>query len=401
VRTQVAIIGGGPAGALLGHLLHRAGIDNVVLERRSEAYVLGRIRAGVLEDGTVATLTAAGLGDRIGREGYVHDGTHLSFGDEQLRIDFAGLTGRSVTVYGQTEVQKDLYAAYRERGGGIVFDAEDVALHGIAGDAPHVTYRHGGATHRVDADWIVGCDGYHGPSRAAMPADVVRTFERVYPFGWLGILSETPPVTEELIYANHERGFALCSMRNENLSRYYVQCPADDHPDAWSDDRFWDELATRLPAEVARELVTGPSIEKSIAPLRSFVAEPLRHGRLLLAGDAAHIVPPTGAKGLNLALSDVAFLVRAFEDHYARGRSTTGLDVYSEVALARVWKAVRFSWWMTTVMHRFPDQDGFDRRIQQAELELLATSEAARRHLAENYVGLPIDRDAIAEPIVG
>jgi p-hydroxybenzoate 3-monooxygenase len=388
-RTQVAIIGGGPAGSLLSHLLHQHGIDSVVLERRSRDYVLSRIRAGVLEAGSVRTLEEAGLGDRMRREGFVHDGVFLAFGGRRLRVDFSELTGRSVTIYGQTEVQHDLYDALDEREGAIVFEAEDVALHDLTSERATVTYVHDGVEKRLEADWVAGCDGYHGPSRAAIPTSVLRTYEKVYPFGWLGVLSETPPVSEELIYANHGRGFALCSMRNENLSRYYVQVPTEDAPGDWSDDRFWDELTARLPDDVGERLVTGPSIEKSIAPLRSFVAEPLRHGRLLLAGDAAHIVPPTGAKGLNLAMSDVVYLTRALADHYGSG-SSTGLDAYSAIALRRVWQAVRFSWWMTTVLHRFPDTDAFDFRIQQAELELLEDVEVARANLAHNYVGLPI-----------
>jgi p-hydroxybenzoate 3-monooxygenase len=388
-RIPVVIIGGGPAGSLLAQLLHRHGVESVVLERRSREYVLSRIRAGVLEQGSVQTLREAGLGDRLDREGYVHDGVYLAFSDRRLRIDFTELTGRAVTIYGQTEVQQDLYDALGEREGSIVFEAEDVALHDVEGDAPYVTYTHDGEDHRIDCRWIAGCDGYHGPSRQAIPERVQRTFERVYPFGWLGILSHTPPVSDELIYANHDRGFALCSMRNENLSRYYVQAPLDDEPDDWSDDRFWDELKRRLPDEAADQLITGPSIEKSIAPLRSFVAEPMRHGRLLLAGDAAHIVPPTGAKGLNLALSDVVYLAQALVDEVGSG-SNTGVDEYSRLALDRVWQAVRFSWWMTTVMHRFPDQDDFDRRIQQAELRLLETSEAARTNFADSYTGRPI-----------
>ena len=388
-RTRIVIIGGGPAGSLLSHLLFREGIDNVVLERRSRDYVLSRIRAGVLEHGTVQTLQDAGLGERMAREGYVHEGVFLAFGGRRLRIDLAALTGKAVTVYGQTEVQHDLYEALDEHDDAIVFEAADVALHDIASDSPAVTYTKDGTDHRLEAEWIIGCDGYYGPSRAAIPADVLKTFERTYPFGWLGILSRTPPVSEELIYASHERGFALCSMRNENLSRYYVQCPLDDTPDDWSDERFWDELTARLPKEVSGHLVTGPSVEKSVAPLRSFVAEPMRHGRLLLAGDAAHIVPPTGAKGLNLAMGDVVYLARAFTDHYGRG-TDTGVDEYSATALKRVWKSVRFSWWMTTLMHTFPAQDAFDQRIRLAELHLLEDSEIARANLAHNYVGLPI-----------
>jgi p-hydroxybenzoate 3-monooxygenase len=388
-RTQVVIVGGGPAGSLLSHLLHLQGVDSLVLERRSRDYVLSRIRAGVLEAGSVRTLTEAGIGERLHRDGFEHDGVYLAFGGRRLRIDFKALTGRSVTIYGQTEVQHDLYDALADRDGAIVFEAEDVALDGLTSDRAVVRYRQGGQTVEVHADWVAGCDGSHGVSRTAIPTGELRTFERVYPFGWLGILSETPPVSDELIYANHERGFALCSMRNENLSRYYVQVPLEDTPEDWSDDRFWSELRTRLPGDVAASMVTGPSIEKSIAPLRSFVAEPMRHGRLLLAGDAAHIVPPTGAKGLNLALSDVVYLARALVDHYDTG-SSTGIDEYSATALRRVWKAVRFSWWMTTVMHRFPDTDAFDFQIQQAELELLEDLEAARANLAHNYVGLPI-----------
>jgi p-hydroxybenzoate 3-monooxygenase len=388
--TQVAIIGGGPAGSLLSHLLHLLGIDSIVLERRSRDYVLSRIRAGVLEHQTTQVLRDAGLGARMDREGYVHDGVYLAYDDTQLHIDFKGLTGRYVMIYGQTQVQEDLYAALDEREGSIVFEAEDVQLHDVTTDTPSVTYRKDGRTHRLSAPWIAGCDGYHGVSRTTIPHDVLTTYERVYPFGWLGILSETPPVNDELIYTNSERGFALCSMRHSMLSRYYVQCPLDDTPEAWSDDRFWEELRARLPREAEQRLVSGPSIEKSLTPLRSFVAEPLRYGRLLLAGDSAHIVPPTGAKGLNLAVSDVYYLAHALTDALHRG-STTGVETYSDTALRRVWRAVRFSWWMTTVMHRFPGQeDAFDRRLQHAELELLADSEVARQHLADNYVGRPL-----------
>jgi p-hydroxybenzoate 3-monooxygenase len=390
METQVVIIGAGPSGSLLSHLLDREGIANVVLERKSRDYVLSRIRAGVLEHGTVETLREAGLGERMGREGLVHDGVNLAFGGDQLHIDFRGLTGKFVMVYGQTQVQEDLYLASDERGAHMVFEADEVTLHDVEGSSPSVSYVRDGERTRISCDWIAGCDGYYGPSRASIPPDVLRTFERVYPFGWLGVLSETPPVNDELIYANHERGFALCSMRHEQLSRYYVQCPLGDSVDDWPDERFWSELKQRLPDDVAGRLVTGPSIEKSIAPLRSFVAEPMRHGRLLLAGDAAHIVPPTGAKGLNLALADVVFLTRALADHYGSG-SSQGIDDYSETALRRVWQAVRFSWWMTATMHRFPElDDGFDRRIQQAELDLLARSQASQRQFAQNYVGLPL-----------
>ncbi len=390
MRTQVVIVGGGPAGSLLSHLLHREGIESIVLERRSRDYVLSRIRAGVLEQATADLLREVGLGERMDREGFAHDGTYLAYGGGQLHVDFAQLTGRNVMIYGQTQVQEDLYDALAERDGSIVFEAEDVALHDVNSEAPSVTYTKDGQTHRVDTTWVIGCDGFHGVSRTSIPDDVLTTYERVYPFGWLGILSETPPVNDELIYANSDRGFALCSMRHAMLSRYYVQCPLDDAVEDWSDDRFWDELRARLPEDTADRLVTGPSIEKSIAPLRSFVAEPLRYSRLMLAGDAAHIVPPTGAKGLNLAVSDVFYLARALTENLRDG-SNTGVDAYSETALRRVWRAVRFSWWMTTAMHRFPGQeDGFDRQIQLAELQLLADSETARRQMAENYVGLPL-----------
>ena len=394
MHTQVAIIGAGPAGSLLAHLLHQRGVESVVLERRSEDYVLGRIRAGVLEHGSAETLRAAGLGDRMDREGDPHDGVALAFGGGRVRIDFSGLVGHPVMIWGQTEVQADLYDALHGWGATLLDEVSDVALHDVEGDRPRVTFERDGDTHELTCDWIAGCDGAHGVSSASIPDGIRQTYERSYPFGWLGILSETPPVSPELIYANHERGFALCSMRHAMLSRYYVQCDADDDVADWSDDRFWTELTTRLPDDDAERLVTGPSIEKSITPLRSFVAEPMRHGRLLLAGDAAHIVPPTGAKGLNLAIADVVMLATALADHYETG-TTDGLDSYSAVALRRVWKAVRFSWWLTTLMHRFPSRDAFERKIQLAELDLLATSEHARASFAENYTGLPIRTEAL------
>ncbi|KQW19097.1 4-hydroxybenzoate 3-monooxygenase [Afipia sp. Root123D2] len=389
MRTQVAIIGAGPAGLLLGQLLHHYGIDNVVLERKSGEYVLGRIRAGVLEQGTVDLLEEVGVAARLHREGLVHDGIELAFGGARHRIDMKTATGgKTVTIYGQTEVTHDLMDARSAAGRTTVYEAADVTIHDFDTDRPRVRYTKDGVAHDLDCDFIAGCDGFHGVCRPSIPADALKTFERVYPFGWLGILSETPPVSPELIYANHERGFALCSMRSLHRSRYYVQCSLDDHIDQWPDDRFWDELKHRLDDEAVAHLVTGPSIEKSIAPLRSFVAEPMRFGRLFLAGDAAHIVPPTGAKGLNLATSDVHYLSQALREFYAE-KSSAGLDDYSRRALARVWKAERFSWWMTSILHRFPDTDGFSARIQHAELDYLVGSQAATTSLSENYVGLP------------
>jgi p-hydroxybenzoate 3-monooxygenase len=391
MRTQVAIIGAGPAGMFLAHLLHTSGIGCVVIERKDRAYVEGRVRAGVLERITTALMTRLGLDARMRRDGIVHTGTNLSSDGAMFRIDMAELTGgASVTVYGQQEVMRDLFDAAETRGLTIVFNAEDVALHGIDTDSPHVTWHADDAAHRLDCDFIAGCDGFHGVARASLPPDALRMFERIYPFGWLGILADVPPANHELIYANHERGFALASMRSPTRSRYYVQCDADEDLAEWPDDRFWDELCLRLGPDVGDTLVRGPSFEKSIAPLRSFVAEPMRHGRLFLAGDAAHIVPPTGAKGMNLAVSDVIVLAEAFDLFY-RGNSQAGIDGYSSRALARVWKAERFSWWFTGITHRFPGMGGFDRRMQTAELAYLRTSRAAQTSLAENYVGLPLE----------
>ena len=388
MRTQVAIIGGGPSGLLLAQLLHRRGIDSIVLERKTKDYVLGRIRAGVLEQGLVRLLEEAGCAGRLHAEGHVHHGTLIAYGDQMFRVDFTEHTGTPVIVYGQTEVTRDLYAAREAAGGAIDYEVEDVAIHGADTDAPHVTYTVHGQPRRIDCDFVAGCDGFHGVSRQAIPLDVRREYEKVYPFGWLGILSQTPPVNAELIYANSPRGFALCSMRNENLSRYYIQCSLSDKPEDWTDEAFWQELKRRIPREQADRLVTGPSIEKSIAPLRSFVTEPMRWGRLFLCGDAAHIVPPTGAKGLNTAASDVHYLYTGLRQFYETG-SSEGIDAYSQKALARVWKAERFSWWFSSLMHRYPDQSEFDLRIQVAELEFLRSNRAAQQAMAENYVGLP------------
>ncbi|RYE31144.1 MAG: 4-hydroxybenzoate 3-monooxygenase [Hyphomicrobiales bacterium] len=389
MRTQVAIIGAGPAGLLLGQLLSHAGIDNVILERRSADYVLSRIRAGVLEQGMVDLLHEADVGERLGQEGLVHDGFSLAFRGALHRLDLKDLSGgRTVTVYGQTEVTRDLIAARRALGRPTIYEAENVTLHDFDGTTPRVAFRADGVDQELYCDFIAGCDGYHGVSRASIPASALQTFERIYPFGWLGLLVDRPPAAHELVYANHERGFALCSMRSAERSRYYVQVPLEERAENWSDDAFFDELRRRLPAEVADAVQTGPSLEKSIAPLRSFVAEPMRFGRLFLAGDAAHIVPPTGAKGLNLAASDIRYLFDALREHYREG-SNAGLDGYSARALARVWKAERFSWWMTNLLHRFPERDGFDQRIQQAEFDYLIQSRAAATVVAENYVGLP------------
>ena len=388
MKTQVAIIGGGPSGLLLAQLLHRRGIDSIVLERKTKDYVLGRIRAGVLEQGLVRMLEEADCADRLHAEGLVHDGTLISYGDEMFRVDFREHTGTPVIVYGQTEVTRDLYAAREQAGGAIKFNVEDVVIHGADTDACHVTYSVDGVAERIDCDFVAGCDGFHGVSRQTIPLDVRREFEKVYPFGWLGILSRTPPVNHELIYANSARGFALCSMRNDNLSRYYIQCSLSDKPEDWTDEAFWQELKRRIPRDQADRLVTGPSIEKSIAPLRSFVTEPMRWGRLFLCGDAAHIVPPTGAKGLNTAASDVHYLYTGLCEFYGTG-SKAGIDGYSQKALARVWKAERFSWWFSSLMHRYPHQSEFDLKMQIADLEFLRSNAAAQRAMAENYVGLP------------
>ncbi len=388
MRTQVAIIGGGPSGLLLSQLLHQRGIDSVVLERKTKDHVLSRIRAGVLEVGFVNLMREAGVAERMDRECFIHDGTVISRDNASFGINFKDLTGSHVVVYGQTEVTRDLYEAREAAGGRIVYEVEGVGIHGADGDAPCVTYMKDGAEQRIDCDFVAGCDGFHGVSRQAIPLGVRREYEKVYPFGWLGILSETPPVNDELIYASSERGFALCSMRNEKLSRYYIQCSLSDSPEEWSDAAFWEELKRRIPEEAAERLVTGPSIEKSIAPLRSFVTEPMRWGRLFLCGDAAHIVPPTGAKGLNTAASDIHYLYHGLVQHY-HDRDDEGIERYSERALARIWKAERFSWWMTTLLHRFPDQSAFDRRIQAAEVAFLRDNRAAQTVLAENYVGLP------------
>jgi len=388
-RVQVVIIGSGPSGLMLGHILHRAGIEAVVLENRSQDYVLARVRAGLLEQGTVELLRENGLAGRLEREGLVHRGMALAFDGERHRIDLAGLSGgKLVTIYGQTEVTRDLMDARAALGAPTVYEAQDVMPHDFDGPNPRVTYVKDGVTHEIACDFIAGCDGYHGVSRASVPAGAIATYERVYPFGWLGILAEVPPVDHELIYANSARGFALCTMRSATRSRYYVQCPIDDRVEDWPDDRFWDEIRRRVDAPTAEAMTIGPSFEKSVAPLRSFVAEPLRFGRLFLVGDAAHIVPPTGAKGLNLAMSDVRYLSEGLIEHY-REKSQAGLDRYSARALNRIWKAVRFSWWMTTMLHRFPDATAFDQRIQEADLAYLVSSQAAMTSLAENYVGLP------------
>lgn len=387
MKTQVAIIGGGPSGLLLSQLLNKAGVATVIVERSTRDHVLSRIRAGILEWGTVDLLREAGVGARMDSEGFPHDGCFLTDADMKVRIDFKELTGKQVMVYGQTEVTQDLYAAQDAMGTTIIHGVEDVTLNDLEGPGSYVEYTLNGQRQRIDCDYIAGCDGFHGVSRKTIPEEKRREFERVYPFGWLGVLSRTKPADDELIYANSPRGFALASMRNAQLSRYYIQVPLTDKPEDWSDDAFWAELKRRLPSEVAATMETGPSIEKSIAPLRSFVSEPLRWGNLFLVGDAAHIVPPTGAKGLNLAASDVFYLYQALIE--ALKGNSSGIDAYSELALRRIWKAMRFSWQMTTMLHRFEGEDSFAEQMRRATLDHLAHSETARRELAENYIGLP------------
>ncbi len=389
MKTQVAIIGAGPSGLLLGHLLRQAGVDCVVVERAAPDYVLGRIRAGVLETVTTDLMTRLGLDARMKREGLVEAGFNLATDDRLIRIDIAALTGRNVMVYGQTELTRDLMDAVPERGLEVIYDAGDVALHEIEGDAPFVTYVKDGETHRIDCAYIAGCDGFHGPSRKAIPASAVREFERVYPFGWLGILADVPPCHDELIYANGQRGFALASMRSKTRSRYYIQVPLTDRVEDWTEERLWDELAARFDPISEHKVTRGPALEMSIAPLRSYVFETMRHGRLFLAGDSAHIVPPTGAKGLNLAASDVAYLCDALVGALKQG-DAAGLDGYQSRALARIWKAERFSWYLTKLMHRFPEDGAFEHRMQEAELDYVASSTAMQTAIAENYVGLPL-----------
>ncbi|MFD1554244.1 4-hydroxybenzoate 3-monooxygenase [Paraburkholderia silviterrae] len=391
MKTKVAIIGAGPSGLLLGQLLHKAGIDNVIIERQSGEYVLGRIRAGVLEQGMVDLMREAGVSERMDAEGLVHDGIELVFGGRRDRIDLKALTGgSSVLVYGQTEVTRDLMAAREASGATTIYEAANVQLHDVKGEAPYVTFEKNGETYRLDCDYIAGCDGFHGVSRKTIPAEVLTHYERVYPFGWLGLLADTPPVNHELIYAHHERGFVLCSQRSATRSRYYLQVPLTEKAEDWSDERFWDELKARLPDDVAGKVVTGRSLEKSIAPLRSYVVEPMQYGKLFLVGDAAHIVPPTGAKGLNLAASDVSTLYRILNRVYRDGR-TDLLEKYSQIALRRVWKAERFSWFMTNLLHEFSERDAFDKRMQRTDYDYYTTSEAGLKTIAENYVGLPYE----------
>ena len=389
MKTQVGIVGGGPSGLLLSQLLHLRGIETVVLEKHSRDYVLARIRAGVLEHGFAALMREAQVGERMDRQGQIHEGFYIAHDGIKERVDLKGLTGgNTVTVYGQTELTRDLYDGRDRLDGIVIHNAEDVKPHDFDSSRPYLTYRQGRDAVRIDCDYIIGCDGFHGVSRQSIPRDKIREFERVYPFGWLGVLSRTKPVSPELIYATHERGFALCSLRSPTLSRDYIQVPSSDKVEDWSDAQFFDELRRRLPQDVGATMITGPSIEKSIAPLRSFVVEPMRFGRLFLAGDAAHIVPPTGARGLNSAASDIYYLYHALVDHYNTGNDQ-GLESYSQRALARVWKGQRFSWWMTALLHRFPDSSVYDRRLQETELAYLLSSQKALASLAENYVGLP------------
>jgi p-hydroxybenzoate 3-monooxygenase len=392
MKTQVAIIGAGPSGLLLGQLLHQAGIDNVIVERQTPEYVLGRIRAGVLEQGTVDLLREAGVAERMDREGLVHEGVELLVGGRRQRLDLKALTGgKTVMVYGQTEVTRDLMKAREATGAPIIYSASNVQPHELKGEKPYLTYEKDGRVHRLDCDYIAGCDGFHGVSRQSIPEGVLKQYERVYPFGWLGLLSDTPPVNHELIYAHHERGFALCSQRSQTRSRYYLQVPLQDRVEEWSDERFWDELKARLPADVAADLVTGPALEKSIAPLRSLVVEPMQYGHLFLVGDAAHIVPPTGAKGLNLAASDVNYLYRILVKVYREGRIDL-LQQYSPLALRRVWKGERFSWFMTQLLHDFGNhKDAWDQKMQEADREYFLNSPAGLLNIAENYVGLPYE----------
>ena len=395
VRTQVAIIGAGPSGLLLSQLLHQHGVDSIVLERQSREYVAGRIRAGVLEQGTVDLLVEAGVGGRLLSERLVHDGFAVGFAGNTFRVDLKGLTGAAVSVYGQTEVTRDLIETRTAAGAKLIFEARDVSVAGFDGTHPTVRYSHGGRSHELACDFVAGCDGYHGVCRQSIPNGALQSFERIYPFGWLGVLADVPPAAHELIYSNHERGFALCSMRSPHRSRYYVQCGLDEKLEAWTDARFWDELRRRLPESVADAVITGPSIEKSIAPLRSFVVEPLKFGRLFLVGDAAHIVPPTGAKGLNLAAADVRVLYQGLAEYYRTG-SAELIDRYSAQCLRRIWKAVRFSWWFTSITHKF-SEDPFSHRLQLAELDYLAGSAAALTSVAENYVGLPFENPPVLE----
>jgi len=391
LKTQVAIIGAGPSGLLLGQLLHNAGIETLILERQTPDYVQGRIRAGVLEQGMVDLLRQAGVSARMDAEGLVHEGFELALNGQLTHIDLKALTGgKTVMIYGQTEVTRDLMAARQASGAVTFYEASHVQPHDLKSAEPWLSFEHEGEQYRLDCDYIAGCDGFHGVARQSIPAEALKIFERVYPFGWLGILADTPPIHDELVYAKHERGFALCSMRSPTRSRYYLQVPADESVQDWSDERFWDELKTRLPTALSEQLITGPSIEKSIAPLRSFVVEPMQYGRLFLLGDAAHIVPPTGAKGLNLAASDVSTLFNILLKVYREGRVEL-LEKYSQICLRRIWKAERFSWWMTSMLHQFPEADGFSQRIAQSELEYFVDSEAGRKTIAENYVGLPYE----------